>query len=571
MNILRVAVLFGILLKCVTASENGVAHDVIDALAENGFGSIKSDWRKWWNRKDLFDHMVTKSVEFIAGFINQVGVLKRRTLAALFIERSDEVDEVLKRIKYNDDDLWGLTMYRPELAESHENFFKVIDKINDPIDHEYAIEFGVEQLFKIKRHASVIHLINALENRQFNGRKLKDVAIQRAFYEGAKRDIKHIVETLYDHPAITSRKYAFGLTLSWEHNSLNIFSFLLSQADQDDLETFKGEDTYKDVPEIHDAIDKAMKTAPSGGTRPDCLFGRITVIELGNHRQPNHPNLDNTNPYDGDAETQLYLHLGCRYLAQKQAKKYETASVQKRVEYDYYHSCLNAIWPGHTYHLHVLEKGEQFCLNERAFKKGQVLTTRNNQPSLSAPNDGHYFVESGRIAFIFYAENKPPMNLDVLKKLPWPEYKDVLALRNSRIKNDAMISRSKQQVPNVNIILDSKKQIHYPFPLLKLWMHSKFKLDKYDPAEIERLRTILKRDAPDVTLYEIHKTETLTHVLPFHRPYSLIQPYSIIARRYGSTVLSSINMIHTSQYSTTIAEFIHQRSVHCLLIEFDLK
>ena len=137
---------------------------------------------------------------------------------------------------------------------------------------------------------------------------------------------------------------------------------------------------------------------------------------------------------------------------------------RERVESDYYHSCLNAIWPGHTHHLHVLEKGEHFCLKGGSFKKDQVLITRNNQPSFKAPSDGHYFRESGKLSFIFYAEDKPPMKLDVLKRLQWPEYKDVLALRNSELKKDAMISRGKQQqVPDVNIILDSKKQKYYSF------------------------------------------------------------------------------------------------------------
>ena len=57
------------------------------------------------DRNDLFDYVVTKSVEFIVGFINQVENAKRPTLAALFIKRPDIVDEVLKKIKYNDDDL----------------------------------------------------------------------------------------------------------------------------------------------------------------------------------------------------------------------------------------------------------------------------------------------------------------------------------------------------------------------------------------------------------------------------------------------------------------------------------
>ena len=33
-----------------------------------------------------------------------------------------------------------LTNYRPELAESHDNFFKVIDKIKDPENQEEAVE-----------------------------------------------------------------------------------------------------------------------------------------------------------------------------------------------------------------------------------------------------------------------------------------------------------------------------------------------------------------------------------------------------------------------------------------------
>src|ERR1700722_20019287 len=129
MNIFQLSLLLAILLKCVTASESGVAQDVIDALEEPGFESIKNDWRKWQHRKDLFDHVVMKSVEFIIGFINQVENARKLTLAALFIKRSDKVDQVLENVKYDDIDLRELTSCRPELAESHECFFKAIDKI----------------------------------------------------------------------------------------------------------------------------------------------------------------------------------------------------------------------------------------------------------------------------------------------------------------------------------------------------------------------------------------------------------------------------------------------------------
>ena len=80
-------------------------------------------------------------------------------------------------------------------------------------------------------------------------------------------------------------------------------------------------------------------------------------------------------------------------------------------------------------------------------------------------------------------------------------------LRNSEIKKDAMISRGKQQqMPDVNIILDSEKQSIFPFAKLNLWMKS-FKLDKYDSAEIERLQTTLKCDAPNVILHQYTKKE----------------------------------------------------------------
>src|ERR1700722_5020765 len=132
MNILQLSLLLAILLKCVIASESGVAQDVIKALEEPGFESIEDDWRKWQHRDDLFDHVVAKSVEFIIGFINQVKNLKGPTLAALFIKRFDEVDQVLENIEYDDDDLIFLTNYRPELAEPPYILFNVIDKIKGP-------------------------------------------------------------------------------------------------------------------------------------------------------------------------------------------------------------------------------------------------------------------------------------------------------------------------------------------------------------------------------------------------------------------------------------------------------
>ena len=45
-----------------------------------------------------------------------------------------------------------LTDYRPELAESHESFFKAIDKIKNPENQEKAVEWGVKNLLIAKKH-----------------------------------------------------------------------------------------------------------------------------------------------------------------------------------------------------------------------------------------------------------------------------------------------------------------------------------------------------------------------------------------------------------------------------------
>ena len=140
MNIFQLSLLLAILLKCVTASESGVAQDVIEALEEPGFESIEDDWVKWRHRNDLFDYVVTKSVEFIAGFINQVEDVKRPTLAALFIKRPDIVDQVLKKIEYDDDDLSDLTNIDLNWQNRTTYFFNVIDKIKDPGYQEVAVK-----------------------------------------------------------------------------------------------------------------------------------------------------------------------------------------------------------------------------------------------------------------------------------------------------------------------------------------------------------------------------------------------------------------------------------------------
>jgi len=278
MNILKVSILFAIFLNCVAASESGVADDVIKALSLKeyvlGFKSINNEWERWGNRKDLFDHVVTKEAWFIARFINQVKDLwlKRYTLTTLSIKKPEIFGKVLEKIKCDDSDLASLTMHRPELAEYHETFFNVIDTIKDPKYQTEAVGLSVSFLIRDGRYASVDSLIHALENRQFKSGNLKNVAVQMAFDQGAAYNVEYFVKKFHYHPAITHGGYAKGLCQSCTSRKWTIFQFLVSQADQGDLEKAKKEGyIYGEV------IDKALETALPAGARHGRL---VEVIKL---------------------------------------------------------------------------------------------------------------------------------------------------------------------------------------------------------------------------------------------------------------------------------------------------
>jgi hypothetical protein len=309
MNILKYSIPLAILLKCVIASESVVVkEDVTEVVEEDGFENIKQLWyEKWINRNDLFDHVVTKSVEFIVGFINQVWRAKRPTLAALFIKRFEEVDDVLEKINYTDDDLINLTTYRPELAESHETFFKVIDKIKGPTYQEWAVKWGVIKLFDAKKHASVVPLINALEKRQFKGRTLENAAIQEAFKSGTLRSIKYFVEEFHEHPAITHEEYAYGLIVSWE--KLDVFQFLLDQADQGDLEKAKEHHRCKEDAASSKIIDDAFSRAEPAGSRHARPAERAERVRLAKEAFDETPSINLGQKKGGGPEDIIFDYL----------------------------------------------------------------------------------------------------------------------------------------------------------------------------------------------------------------------------------------------------------------------
>jgi hypothetical protein len=282
MNILQLSLLLAILLKCVTASESGVAQDVIQALKppnllfNRNFSRVKR-LVNWENRKDLFDHVATKDANFIYKFINQLGwQASAPTLATLFIKGSEIADQVLKKIEYRESTLICLTKYRYEIAQSPDIFFEVIRRINDPKDQEEAVAEGVYNLFKAKEYQSVISLIYELESSTFD-ESLKSAAVKKAFDEGTTTlwCTRDIAKELYNHSAITSKEYAKGLFWAWRMNHIDNRDFLLNHADQGDLEAVeKLEDLwfYDQNKRIIKIFREAWKTAPAEGTRLESLL-----------------------------------------------------------------------------------------------------------------------------------------------------------------------------------------------------------------------------------------------------------------------------------------------------------
>ena len=81
------SILLVILLKYVIASEKIMTKKyVIEALEEKGFVSIQRDWGKWKYCNDLFDHLITRNLDFIVGFLNQIKDAKNHTCCTAYQE-----------------------------------------------------------------------------------------------------------------------------------------------------------------------------------------------------------------------------------------------------------------------------------------------------------------------------------------------------------------------------------------------------------------------------------------------------------------------------------------------------
>ena len=69
-------VLFAILLKCVTASEDAVGAGFKEAVDRRDFGWLKENWESWKERKDLLDYVIAKGADVTVRLIQNVGRCK---------------------------------------------------------------------------------------------------------------------------------------------------------------------------------------------------------------------------------------------------------------------------------------------------------------------------------------------------------------------------------------------------------------------------------------------------------------------------------------------------------------
>ena len=141
--------------------------------------------------------------------------------------------------------------------------------------------WGVEDLFDAEKHDLIVPLVNALGKRTFKSDRLKDVAIQMAFHEGAKRGktntLWNCITSIMRSPLRNMLGDCIGLgTMA---NQIKSFGFLLEQADQGDLDKANEEYAGEHHEKFRQAIDKAPGSTPPAGSRHSRFSEKTEDVE----------------------------------------------------------------------------------------------------------------------------------------------------------------------------------------------------------------------------------------------------------------------------------------------------
>lgn len=289
MKILHIGVIAAIFVKCATASSDDIMSQFCKAIDEENMDkAVKLHQSNSKHYQDKLNYVVdTKGQEFIFKFAEQASINNYSLLTALHRKKSPEIiEEAFKVFKFNQADLFN-TSCEPELTCSPDALLNLLGKIENRKHQERAIAQGIGRLFDFGPAKCIMPLLNTLESKK-SLNYLEEAAIKQAFISGSSDGNKLIVDRYYDHPAITSEYYAWGLINSGRNPARNpAFIFLLGNADMDDLIAAKKDTVYTYNPdEFKKAIEDALLIAKPSGYRMISRAPQMAKIMIGTLDDP---------------------------------------------------------------------------------------------------------------------------------------------------------------------------------------------------------------------------------------------------------------------------------------------
>ena len=257
-------------------------------------GNIKMATKKWSRRGPAFRRAAaryvvqTRSLDFIAAFIEKTKTAVAPTLIALYAQKSvDEISQVLERSRFRglEEGVWEM-FSEPSILCAPEKMGPFLGRFTHEVPLRWAIRKSIDTLFQINRLDCLYTWLDFLKGKTFDGDEQLDwheLAIQEAFKEGIKRRSHDLLINSFESPYINPKVYAQGLIDSWQGNGLNPnFQQLLDAADDADLSQVRhlriisradeclfhggraGEHSRTDFDAV---IAAASSTALAGGTR----------------------------------------------------------------------------------------------------------------------------------------------------------------------------------------------------------------------------------------------------------------------------------------------------------------
>ena len=211
----------------------------------------------------------TKNPDAIANFIQQAELVNHQTLAAIYRKGSKAIiDKVMSEINFPQEVVINAAKY-PDLMCLPEKVIHLLGRIETLEGQECAITHGIRDLFWKDRTYCIDPLLNALKGKNFLGRDLRNIVIQKTFVSGAMNYSEIWTKGFHDHHATTPAVYADALGLAGRSGVNNlVFKWLLATASHDDLLAVKANQHYaKTGANFRSAIEQALSSAKPGKTR----------------------------------------------------------------------------------------------------------------------------------------------------------------------------------------------------------------------------------------------------------------------------------------------------------------